>query len=180
MVCKGSVWNSSSQMVSFTVFLYLCNFVALFHLQMCKCTEICSRLFFCATWTCHKCSMLLSMAAVVLLPIPPPLAGGSPSFHWITMGLTGGEVEHVEMMLSRYFSHQIKGQKMKKRKYIKAFAANKQTKIHNNQQIQRRRWERGIKKNVIGVELFGRTFSHRLGRGIEWSKKNNKKNNPWW
>jgi len=65
--------------------------------------------------------------------------------------LTGGEGERVEMTLPRHFGHQIKGQKMKNRKYVEAYAANKQTKIHNNQQKQSRQWGRGINSLTMMV-----------------------------
>jgi hypothetical protein len=69
------------------------------------------------------------------------------------------EVERVEMTLPHWFGHQIKQQKMKKQKYVVAYAANKQTKIHNNQQKQRRRWGRGIQKETSsGRNVLGGRF----------------------
>ena len=77
------------------------------------------------------------------------------------------EVGCVGRMLMHCFDRQVTRQKMKKRKYVVANAANKQAKIYDNQLKQSRRWGRGILKETPSGQNVMLDFRPSFGREIE-------------
>jgi hypothetical protein len=70
-------------------------------------------------------------------------------------------------MMMHCFDHQVTRQKMKKRKYVMANAANKQAKIYDNQLKQSRRRGTGILKETPSGQNVLQDFCPSFGREIE-------------